>query len=127
MPLSSKQGAEQYQRKITAKTAAYTVTAEESGTIFTNRGATVAITFTLPAVTGLPIGVHYSFIGISATGFTVASNGSLDNIVTLNDAAADSITATSASKIIGAAVDVIWDGTSWLAKQASVGNTYTVA
>jgi hypothetical protein len=127
MPLSSKQGAYNPQRKITAKTAAYTITAEESGTLFTNRGATAAFTFTLPAVTGLPIGVNYSFYGVTNAGYTVASNGSLDNIMTKNDLAADSITMTTDSLAISASVEVIWDGTKWLARQASVGPTYTVA
>jgi hypothetical protein len=127
MPLSSKQGAENFQRKIVAKTAAYTVTAEESGTLFTNRGATAAFTFTLPAVTGLPIGVNFSFYGVTNAGYTVASNGSSDNIISKNDLGADSITMTTNSLAISGAVDVIWDGTSWLAKQASVGPTYTVA
>lgn len=127
MPLPSKSGSRNPQPLIKAKTAAYTVTAEESGVLFTNRGATVAVTFTLPAVTNLPIGTRYEFYGVSAYGFTVASNGSADNILTLNDVAADSITCTSTSKIIGAAVSVIWDGVKWLARQASVGNTYTVA
>jgi hypothetical protein len=127
MPLSSKQGAQNFQQKIVAKTAAYTITAEESGTLFTTRGATAAVTFTLPAVTGLPIGTNYSFYGVTNVGFTVASNGSLDNIITKNDLAADSITATTDSLAISASVDVIWDGFKWLAKQASVGPTYTVA
>ncbi len=126
MPLSSKQGAESYQPKITAKVAAYTVTVEESGTIFTNRGATAAITFTLPAVTGIPIGVNYTFYGISATGFTVASNGSLDNIVSANDAGADTLTATTTSLIIGASIRVIWDGTGWLSFRGA-GNTIATA
>ncbi len=127
MPLPSKTRAHNFEPSVKAKTADYTVTAEESGVLFTNRGASAAITFTLPAVTALPIGTRYEFFGVSATGFTVASNGSLDNILTLNDIAADSITCTSTSKIIGASVTVIWDGVKWLARQASVGNTYTVA
>ena len=126
MPLSSKSGSYNPQVIIKAKTAAYTCTVDESGVMFTNRGATVAITFTLPLNSTCPIGTRFSFYGVSAYGFTVTSNPS-DTIVTLNDAAADSITITSTSKIIGGAVDVIWDGTAWLAKQASVGNTYTVA
>lgn len=127
MPLPSKTLAHNFEPIIRAKSAAYTVTAEESGVIFTNRGGTVAFTFTLPAVTGLAIGTRYTFVGTNAYGFTVASNGSLDNILTLNDATADSITCTTASKIIGARVDVIWDGVAWIASQASVGNTYVVA
>jgi hypothetical protein len=127
MPLSSKQGAQNFQRPIVAKTAAHTITAAESGTLFTNRGATAAFTFTLPAVTGLPIGTNYSFYGVASAGYTVASNGSSDNIVSKNDVAADSITITTASLAISGAVRVIWDGTAWLAYQESVGPTYTVA
>lgn len=127
MPLASKAGNYVQGTIIKAKTAAYSVLASESGVLFTNRGATASVTFTLPAVTGLPIGTEYSFYGLSAYGFAVASNGSSDNIVSLNDATADSITCTTTSKIIGAAVRVIWDGTAWLAYQASVGNTYTIA
>jgi hypothetical protein len=127
MPLPSKQGAESYQRKITAKTASYTVTAEESGTLFTTRGATAAVTFTLPAVTGLPIGTFYEFYNVVNAGMVIASNGSLDNITSKNDVSADSITCTTDSVSISACVEVIWDGTRWLAKQASVGMTYTVA
>src|SRR5690349_20301136 len=127
MPAPSFAGAENYQRKIVAKTTAYTITAEESGTLFTTRGATVAVTFTLPAVSGLPIGTNYSFYGVTNAGFTVASNGSSDNITNLNDVAADSITCTTNSLAIGAAIDVIWDGTAWLARRASGGPTYTSA
>lgn len=127
MPLPSKQGAQNFQQKIVAKTAAYTITAEESGTLFTNRGATAAITFTLPAVTGLPIGTRFEFYGVTNAGYTVASNGSSDNITTKNDLSADSITMTTDSLAISGSVEVIWDGTRWLARQASVGPTYTVA
>lgn len=129
MPATSKAGGLVVKPIIRAKTASYTVTVAEDGVIFTNRGATAAITFTLPAVTNgaVPVGTEYTFISISASGFTIASNGSSDNILSLNDAGADSITCTTASKILGAWVKVLWDGTNWLAAQASVGNTYTVA
>ena len=40
-----------YRRNVVAKTADYTVTAAESGTIFTTQGATAAVIFTLPATT----------------------------------------------------------------------------
>lgn len=126
MPLPSKQGAARYQQRIVAKTAAYTVTAEESGTLFTNEGATAAVAFTLPAVTGLPIGVNYEFYGRSATGFSVASNGSSDNIVALNDSAADTLTLTTTSLIIGGYIRVIWDGSRWLSIRGA-GNTVAVA
>lgn len=126
MPLSSKEGNIRFGQRIVAKTASYTVTVDESGTLFTNRGATAAITFTLPLNSTCPIGTHFEFFGISATGYTVASNPS-DTIVTKNDAAADSITNTTTSLMIGGANKFVWDGTSWLHYAQSVGPTYTVA
>src|SRR6266478_5201424 len=108
MPLSSKEGKAVFGQRIVAKTASYTVTVDESGTLFTNRGATVAITFTLPLNSSCPIGTFYEFYGISATGFTVLSNPT-DTIATKNDATADSITSTTTSLIIGASSKFIWD------------------
>jgi len=112
---------------IAAKTASYSVLPSDWGKTFTTRGATAAITFTLPAVTSLTAGVWFRFFGVSAYGFTVASNGSSDNIITKNDAGADSITCTTTSLMIGACVRVIFDGTSWLALNESSGPTYTGA
>jgi hypothetical protein len=126
MPATSMAGNVISGQIIKAKTAAYTVTAAESGVFFTNRGATVAITFTLPAVTGLPIGTYFEFYGSNQYGFTVASNGSLDNINAVNDQTADSLTATTTSLIIGAWCKVIWDGTAWLSIRGA-GNTFAVA
>ena len=112
--------------RIQAKTAAYTVKDNEFGTTFTNRGATASVAFTLPAITSLPSGWWCRFFGVASAGFSVASNGSNDNIVTKNDATADSITMTTASLSIGCNVLVIWDGTGWLAI-SGVSGTYTVA
>jgi hypothetical protein len=126
MPLASQGGDQIFAPLIVAKTVAYTVLASESGKIFTTRGATVAVTFTLPPVTNLPIGVEYTFYGVSAYGFVVASNGSLDNIIGWNDAASDTITVTTTSLIIGASLRVMWDGTSWLAFQGAAA-TYVKA
>lgn len=129
MPLASRAGNQPFGQVIKAKTAAYTCTVDESGTLFTNRGATASVTFTLPAVTNgaVPIGTFFEFYGVTNYGMAVASNGSSDNIVSKNDVAADSITCTTNSLAISAAIKVIWDGTAWLAYQASVGPTYTVA
>jgi len=126
MPLASLGGSQAFLPIIKAKTTAYTVLATESGVVFTNRGATASVTFTLPAVTNLPIGFEVTFYGVSAYGLVVASNGSSDNIVALNDAAADSITATTTSRMIGANVRVQFDGTGWLSYEGA-GATYAVA
>lgn len=113
-------------RKISAKVTTYQVLSSDLGVTFTNRGATASFTFTLPTVGDLPVGWWCEFYGVSATGFVIASAGSLDNIVALNDAAADTITMTSVSRIIGATVRVTWDGTSWLVEEGA-GATYVVA
>lgn len=112
--------------RIQAKTAAYSVLENEFGTTFTTRGATASVTFTLPAVTNMVAGMWYRFFNVSAYGMVIASNGSSDNIVALNDAAADTITCTTTSRMIGANVLVIFDGTGWLAIEGA-GATYTVA
>ena len=112
--------------KITAKVAAYTLTPNDFGTTFTNRGATASVTFTLPAVADLPTGWWVRFYGVVNAGMVIASNGSADNISSLNDDAADSITMTTNSLAIGASVHLVWDGTRWLSDRHS-GNTYTTA
>lgn len=127
MPLASIGGNQPFGTLLKAKTAAYTVLASESGVLFTNEGATASVTFTLPAVTNLPIGATFSFYGMSAYGMVVASNGSADNIVAKNDVAADTVTCTTTSLMIGAAVKVIWSGTKWLSYAESAGPTYAIA
>lgn len=125
-PYNAQSGVPLYAR-VQAKTAAYTVLASEFGTVFTNRGCTAAVAFTLPAVTSLPTGWWAIFYSVDNDGISVASNGSSDNITAKNDATADSITMTTNSLAIGAGLLVIWDGTSWLTFQAGNGATYTVA
>jgi hypothetical protein len=126
MPALSHTGNQIFAPTIKAKTVAYTVTTSESGVIFTDRGATVAVNFTLPVNSTVPIGFDVTFYGVSAYGFTVTCSPA-DTIVGLNNAAADTVTCTTTSLMIGAAVRLIWDGVSWLAFAASAGPTYTVA
>lgn len=112
--------------KISAKTASYQVKNADLGTIFTTRGATAAVTFTLPPTADLPAGFWLRFFSVSAYGMVISSSGSSDNIVVTNDAGADSITSTTTSRMIGANVAVVWDGTSWLATLGD-GPTYVAA
>ena len=126
MPTPSFEGVHAYETAPIAKTAAYSVLSTDHGRLFTNRGATASVTFTLPAVTNLPVGFTVSFFAVSNYGLVVASNGSSDNIVALNDAGADTITCTTTSRMIGANIKVVWDGVGWLAIEGA-GATYTVA
>ena len=95
-------------------TPTYSVPLNACGTLFTTRGATAAATFTLPAVTTLPTGWWCDFFNVSAYGMVIASNGSSDNIVGLNDAALDTVTCTTTGEMIGTHVRVVFDGTVWL-------------
>ena len=113
-------------QKISAKVTTYQVKGEDFDTLFTNRGSTASFTYTLPPTGDLPTGWSCAFYGVSAYGFVIASSGSSDNIVALNDAAADTLTMTTTSLIIGSYVKVIWDGTGWLSIRGA-GNTYAVA
>lgn len=112
---------------IAAKTAAYTVLLSDWGKLFTNRGATASVTFTLPAVTDATAGIWYEFFAVSNYGLIIASGGSSDNIVCRNDATADSVTANTTSLMIGFSARVTWDGTGWLCQILSDGNTLVVA
>jgi hypothetical protein len=114
-------------RNFSAKVAAYQIVADDLGKTFTNRGATASVAFTLPPINTIQAGWWCRFFGVTNAGFSVVSHGSSDNIVSLNDATADSITMTTNSLAIGAAIDISWDGTGWCAERASAGNTYTTA
>lgn len=102
-------------RKIAAKTAAYQIKHTDIGTVFTTRGAGASVTFTLPITTGLPSGWWCRFFQVADQNMVIASYGSSDDIVTANDAGADTITFSTATELIGNGVEVVWDGTGWLA------------
>lgn len=104
-------------KKVAAKTAAYQVRPEDIDTIFTTEGATAAVTFTLPPVTGLVAGWHCRFFSGADVGMTVASSGSNDNLIAFNDIAADSIAYSTSSEIIGSGCEVVWSGAKWLVHQ----------
>lgn len=112
-------------QKISEKTAAYQIVGADLGTLFTNRGATAAVAFTLPVTADIPTGWWCEFRVIDADGLSVTS-ATTDTIIAPNDIAADSITITTTSLTIGAALHVLWDGTSWLTNRGGFG-TYTVA
>lgn len=112
--------------KVAALTGtAQTLTASQSGTIFHNVGLTASITVTLPAIADGPFyfkilqGAGYSIVVTAATA---------DTIITFNDAAADSVTFSTSSEIIGGHYEVICDGTSLfvLPILASEAQTLTV-
>lgn len=112
---------------VVAKTASYTVLpSDPCGTLFTNRGAAGAVTFTLPAVTAVVAGTFYYFCGLVAQDLIVAPPVA-DTLITFNELDADSVACSTAGGEIGALIKVINDGTSWIAFGETVGVTYTVA
>jgi len=100
-------------RTIEAKTAAYSVVfPSDNGKFFTNRGDGDALTFTLPAVTAALEGSWCEFHVVA--GQNVAIAGTAGQLVTFNDAAANSVTFSTANELIGAHATAVCDGTSWL-------------
>jgi len=113
-----------YRRNVVAKTAAYTVTAAESGTIFTTQGATAAVVFTLPATTACD-GLEFIFYNCEDVDMTVTA-GTVDTMTALNDVAADSVKFGTTSLKAGNAFWVFGDGTNVHAIVMGTG-TVTVA
>jgi hypothetical protein len=105
--------------------AATAATGDSSGTVFTNRGAVGAVTFTLPAIVAQMAGHYYDFVGVANQTFTVA--GAAGTVVTFNNVAATSVACSTAGGKIGAKIRAICDGTSWILVGDTVGGTYTVA
>src|SRR3990170_2336542 len=80
-------------REVKAITAAYTVTDQDYGKIITNRGAGASVTVTMPAPATAE-GESILFYTIAAQNFIVK--------------------AAAANQLIGNAVELVSDGTSWL-------------
>jgi hypothetical protein len=105
-------GVERPRLNITIKTASYTITPDDFGKVFTTRGATSAVTFTLPAAATANKGHWVLFVNIANYDMIVA--GATNGLVTFNDAAANNVGLTVANERIGGAFISISDGTSWL-------------
>jgi hypothetical protein len=98
-------------RPIAAKTAAYSVTEADFGTLFTNRGAAGSVTITLPAAA--------SYTGKSVEFYCIASQNIVftapaGTLVTKNNAAATSATLSTGGDQEGGSMIATSDGTSWL-------------
>jgi len=116
-----------FRLRTLAKTTAYTVTVEDSGTFFTTEGATAAVTFTLPAPTATDAdGAIYFFYNAEDVNMVVTS-GTADLMIAINDVAADSVAFQTTSLKAGGAFMVVGDGAKWFALVLSDGNTVTVA
>jgi hypothetical protein len=116
-------------QRVVPKTADYTIVypMDAPGTLFTNRGASGAVTFTLPTPSRALLGVWYEFGGVVNQNLAVAGS-----ICTLNNDSAASVTASTGNQKIGArmratCVEIAAGTFRWLVSGIGVGATYTVA
>lgn len=94
---------------IVAATA--TLTEAHNGSHIMVRGATGAVTLTLPATPKR--GLRFRVTNVSDQNLIVAA-GTADTMVTLNDLAADSVALSTSSEKIGGTFEFIGDGTGWV-------------
>jgi hypothetical protein len=107
-----------------AKTADYTCTKYDSGTIFHTTGATAAVNFTLPKISEGPF--WFLFICGADIGMTVTA-GTADTAVTYNDLNADSVAFSTSSEMIGGVIEVICDGTTLFVLPRAADGRYQTA
>lgn len=88
---------------VIAKTADYVVTAADNNAIFTNRGATALVNFTLPTIAK---GLRFRFYCEDNDGIKITSVVA-DTLVTHNDDAADSVAFSTTARCIGAGFEVV--------------------
>lgn len=110
--------------KMEAKTADYTCTAQDSGTIFHTTGATAAVNFTLPAISAGPF--WFLFIAGADQNMTVTAE-TADTAVTYNDLAADSVAFSTSSEKIGGAIEVYCDGVTLFVLPRAADGRYQTA
>jgi len=96
--------------RVQTKTADYTVTYADSGTIFTTYGDTGAIVFTLPALPKK--GIFFLFFQSVDQNMSVNS-ASADQIRAFNDLDADGVTFVSSGNKIAACTLIFGDGNMW--------------
>ena len=115
--------------KIAAKTGSYQVTKGDLGTLFTTRGASGAVTFTLPKMSELQAGWNCWFYNVADQNMIVAAaTDDADKMATLNDPTADSVALQTTSEKVGGGFWVVYDGTGWLVfTLAEETQTVTVA
>jgi hypothetical protein len=117
-----------FKRRVLNKSASYTVSPAKgdfSGTLFTTRGATGAVTFTLPTPTQALIDHFYDFLSVADQNMIVSAG--TNKAVTFNNLTATSLAAQTGGQKIGACIRAFCDGTSWILLGESSGVTYTVA
>jgi len=105
-------GFQQNQRKVMAKTAAYTITPEDNGAIITNKGATGSVTLTGPSGT-VPVGFNFHMAVMADQAFVFDPKPDTASVYVAGAAqtAGKYISVTDIADF----VELVWDGTDWLA------------
>ncbi|MHC4705103.1 MAG: hypothetical protein ACYTFQ_31525 [Planctomycetota bacterium] len=107
----SRLGVERPKFGILTKTASYTMTRADFGKVVVTRGATGAVTFTLPAAASTNKGWWALFFNAADQNMIVA--GPDEGLTVFNDLTADSISFTTSSEKIGGTILAVSDGTKW--------------
>ena len=101
-------------RTVAARTATeVAVTDADHDTLFTNTGASGNVNFTLAAGDHLKSGLRYGFYGTAGGNLTVTS-GTVDVMVTHNDATASTVAMSAAGHKVGGMIEIYSDGAKWL-------------
>jgi hypothetical protein len=113
-------------RRRVVKTASYTIIApsESAGTVYTNRGATGSVTFTLPTPGLNLLGWWYEFRAHADQSLIVASP-SAGQICAPGNAAADNVGFQTASAKVGRGLLAVCDGTQWLCARSASATAST--
>lgn len=112
-------------KEVVALAASTTLTNEDLGKLFTNRGASGAVTITLPTPSSDNAGGHVQVRVVADQNVTVncSTNG---KIVLINDAAGNSVAWSTSSEKIGGGGLFESDGTNWFFIPQNAGaNTVT--
>ena len=99
-------------KTIIEKTADYTIpTIGGLAAIYTNRGATGTVTFTLPA--DAPTG-WFCEVSVIADYTVAVATATTDTLIAFNDATADSVTWGTSGQKVGNGGKFTYDGTGWI-------------
>lgn len=112
-------------REVVALTASTTLTNNDMGKTFTNRGASGSITITLPTASGDNAGGEVR-VRVVADQTVIVQSATNDKIVIFNDAAADTVAWQTVGEKIGGGGMFESDGTNWFFSAINAGaNTVT--
>jgi hypothetical protein len=98
----------------------YSALVADSGAIFL--ATTKNINITLPAPV---VGLHYMFYVLADFTLTVTADAA-DTMITFNDVQADSVAFAGAGELMGGCIQIMCDGTSWIALALTQKHTLTV-